>query len=340
MVTYLAPLVLLSYLLALVGAVGQKRRPTIGHAAVLLAFAFLAGGFSETASAMQLGLLLLMLAVVLRRHRVAPAETPHAAALTGVAIAGTVAAILVLFFSPSNQVWLPNLPPRPDLITLAKTTLTSTYLFLHGTAKRLLLPHLAVFFLFCVLSLHIGWRQPSPGRPNVGRTTAALLGLLLSSLFILACIMAPSAWAQSSYPELRALIGARFVSVLAAGIAGFLIGMDLARLTGGTARTRFAPGAMAVLALGFSAYLALGSLEQTIAELPRHRKWAAFWDERDQAIREARALGIMDIEVVELDHIVPNVGELQPDDNFWYNNCAEDYYDVRTLRANLPGWDD
>jgi hypothetical protein len=133
MLPYLAPLVLFPYLLALIGAGAQKTRPPVGRAVVLFTFAFLAGGFSETASAMQLGLLLLLLAVALYRHGLAPREEPHAAVLTLVAIVGTVAAILVLFLSPSNQFWLPNLPPRPDLITLARTSLTSVYIFLHGT---------------------------------------------------------------------------------------------------------------------------------------------------------------------------------------------------------------
>jgi len=147
--------------------------------------------------------------------------------------------------------------------------------------------------------------------------------------------MAPSAWAQSSYPELRALIGARFLTVLASGIAGGILGMELGRrrLSSG-----LMPAAWVVLALGVSLYFASLSLRQTAADWPRYEKWALFWDSRDRAVRDARAEGIMDMEVVEIDHIVPRVGELQPDDNFWYSNCAEDCYDVRSLPASRDQW--
>jgi hypothetical protein len=40
-----------------------------------------------------------------------------------------------------------------------------------------------------------------------------------------------------------------------------------------------------------------------------------------------------------MDNIIPDVAELQPDPDYWYNNCAEWYYDLDRLSANLPGWD-
>jgi len=46
------------------------------------------------------------------------------------------------------------------------------------------------------------------------------------------------------------------------------------------------------------------------------------------------------VEVVEIDHLIRDVRELTPDENSWYNNCAEEYYDIDVLRANLPGWDE
>lgn len=340
MLPYLTPLVLFPYLLMLIYAGAHQTRPPYGYIAAVFFLAFLVGGFSETAAAMQFGLSLLTLVGARFFLRSSRSPKRYAVLLALIALVGTVAAILLLFLSPSNQYRLATLPQPPDLLTLAKMSLTSAYTFLHGTAKNLLLPHLAVFAVFLTMSLGAGLRHPIPARPNLGRTMAALFGILLCSLLLLTCIMAPSAWAQSSYPELRALIGARFISVLAAGIAGWLLGMELARVATRFNRLRSVSAAMAVLVLGLSAYFPYQSLTQSLAALPKYQKWAAFWDARDQAIRDSRNQGSMDIEVVQLDHIVPNVGELQPDEDFWYNNCAEDYYDVRSLRANQPGWDD
>ncbi len=116
--------------------------------------------------------------------------------------------------------------------------------------------------------------------------------------------------------------------------------MELARLALPPGMARPVSPALVIVALGVSVYFPYRSLTQTVAEWPRYQKWAVFWDARDQSIRAARSQGSMDIRIVQIDHIAPNVGELQPDDGFWYNNCAEDYYDVRSLRADLPGWDD
>jgi hypothetical protein len=48
----------------------------------------------------------------------------------------------------------------------------------------------------------------------------------------------------------------------------------------------------------------------------------------------------MDLEVVEIDHIIPDVGDLYPSPKHWHNVCASAYYGVNTISANQPGWDD
>jgi hypothetical protein len=36
---------------------------------------------------------------------------------------------------------------------------------------------------------------------------------------------------------------------------------------------------------------------------------------------------------------LPDIGELDPDPGYWYNQCAAGYYGVDTISANQPGWD-
>jgi len=50
-------------------------------------------------------------------------------------------------------------------------------------------------------------------------------------------------------------------------------------------------------------------------------------------------MGNSSVDVILMDKIIPDVAELQPDPDYWYNNCAEWYYDLRRLSASLPGWD-
>jgi hypothetical protein len=45
------------------------------------------------------------------------------------------------------------------------------------------------------------------------------------------------------------------------------------------------------------------------------------------------------LEVMQLDHVIPDVGELNPDPGYWYNQCAAGYYGIDSISANQPGWD-
>ncbi len=75
-------------------------------------------------------------------------------------------------------------------------------------------------------------------------------------------------------------------------------------------------------------------------ELPRYQRWAEFWDRRDQVLRQAQRQGVLDVHVMAIDHIIPRVGELSPQPDGWYNQCASIYYHLHTISADLPGWDD
>ena len=85
---------------------------------------------------------------------------------------------------------------------------------------------------------------------------------------------------------------------------------------------------------------ALGTMISTLDDLDRYQRWARFWDARHAQIVSERRAGAGAIEVVLMDHIIPDVAELQPDPNYFYNNCAEWYYDIQSLAANQSGWDE
>jgi hypothetical protein len=74
-------------------------------------------------------------------------------------------------------------------------------------------------------------------------------------------------------------------------------------------------------------------------DYPKYQRWATFWDKRDQEIRSAMQKNIMNLEVVNIDHIIPQVGDLSADPGYWYNGCAAGYYGVGSISANQPGWD-
>jgi hypothetical protein len=96
--------------------------------------------------------------------------------------------------------------------------------------------------------------------------------------------------------------------------------------------------AAAVFLLAFSVYplhAASGELSQSW----HYQKWARFWDARNLTLIQAQREGVSNVNIMNIDHIIPNVAELSPDAGFWYNGCASKYYGVTTISASLPGWD-
>ena len=135
----------------------------------------------------------------------------------------------------------------------------------------------------------------------------------------------------------RALILAAFAVALAVAVVGAILGSLLAAQPRKYEMTALRVAGVAAAIAG--AYALAGTMS-TLDELVRYQRWARFWDERHSQILSKRRAGSGEIEVVLIDHIIPDVAELQPDPDFYYNNCAEWYYDVRTLAANQPGWDE
>jgi hypothetical protein len=127
--------------------------------------------------------------------------------------------------------------------------------------------------------------------------------------------------------------------VLGLTVIGLILGFWGRRLL---AHRRFRPliAVGSVLCLGVCALYPLRAAKNVISELPRYQKWSQFWDARDREIRDAGESGVQDIEVIQIDHIIPRVGDLSPDPGYWYNLCAAEYYGADSIRASLPGWDD
>jgi hypothetical protein len=70
------------------------------------------------------------------------------------------------------------------------------------------------------------------------------------------------------------------------------------------------------------------------------RYWSKQWDKRHEQIIEAVMAGDKEVHVIQLDHIIENVGELGPDPTSpTYNEPASIYYGIQII-ADLPGWDE
>lgn len=341
MLPYLAPLVADTFLAALLLYQPQRFKFSPLTLGGTFGLAFLAGGFSETAAAYQAGALLLALAAATLATLTArrPASTRMVPGLLA-ALLGTGAAMLLLILSPTNAARQADLPAPPDVVNLAAMTLQNTKIIVYTTLRSQWLSNLIAFVFAASISYRLATRLTSSASPNLLRLTLQLALILAIALLLIICSIAPSAYAQSSYPELRALFPAGFTLVAAVAALGWTAGQILFWGVGKPIHRLATPlRVLAPVMLAVCCIFPLAASINIYAQSPLYQKWATLWDARDRQIREASSRNVHDVQVMALDHIIPRVAELQPEAGFWYNRCAAIYYGVATLRANLPGWD-
>ena len=337
MFPYLMPLTLYPYIAAIM--VGQVSRPRASVLALIGIFllSLLAGAYSETAAVVQMSLLAIAAIAIAVVARTSKHSKTSVTAIIGTAAAGTLLAIAILAFSPSNESRFTTLDQAGSLLELLRLSVYHGYLYTRSVFPRQIVPVMALFGIFFWLSAQIARRTALP-IVSTGRTALLSLGLVgAASLVAILAAMLPSAYAQSSYPVGRALVLTAFAAALAVAAAGAILGTLLQAQPGRYRKSALWVAGVAVAIVGV---YALAGMISTLDELPRYQRWARFWDERDAQIRSERSAGAGEIEVVLIDHIIPEVAELAPDPNYFYNNCAEWYYDIQSLAANQPGWDE
>jgi len=336
MLPYFLPIVLLFALAGLGLAQSNRVRPAAWGLGLIFALAVFAGGLSETSAALQLTALAIALPLVLLARRQGGRRLPSGLPVVATALAGTAQAIALLVASPSNRYALAGLEQTTRLSSLLRMMAFHAYLFLHGLAFRQWLPALALFGLYFWLAATITQRHAQVPNASWRLLVPAGAVILVAWLAIVLATMLPSAYAQSSYPVGRALTTSTFASTLAIAGYGMLAGFYTAgRLPSG----KFVGLTTRVVILAAATLAPFMASRSAWSELGHYRRWSQFWDVRDRQIREMRSRGDSGVEVVLMDKIIPDVAELQPNADFWYNNCAEWYYDIESLSASLPGWD-
>jgi hypothetical protein len=336
MLPYLAPIVVFTFVLGLMMRHSIRQRLTPAARASIFVLSLIAAGFSETAAALQLtGLGLLVLAALFSRALLAD-RAPATFPVIATALAGSMVGTLLLALAPTNWPLLQGLRPTADLASILPMAVKNTYLFAYGFVFRHSAAVLVAFLVGIGLSLQT-LRSPSASKPATPvRLLSSGLAIGVAATTLVLVGMLPSATIQSSYPPGRALIGATFASICAVVAFGWMTGVLGSRLAGKDPRLALvAAGLLLVLTCAFP----LVSARESIRQFPTYLRWARAWDARDLEIRTARELGQISVEVMLFDKIIPEVAELQPDPDYWYNNCAEWYYDLDRLSANLPGWD-
>ncbi len=317
--TYTLPVIALLLLLAVLLARREGRTPWYQLALTGL-LAFIAAGFSETNAALQTAVIALGLAAVLWCGRKAARTGLYRAAWIA-ALIGTLLALAVMALAPGNAVRMSQMPEPPAFLPWLTTSLRFGWDFLKNNTAAYILPRLASLLFGAALAALFDWRSLKTGR---------IAGLLLAvppAVYLLAvACCAPSVYAQSAYPEDRALTGANFVLTAGLMLEGALLGALVRRWL---ANLRLIPLAGALALAGLSAYALYGGW-QALGGAAEERARAAAWDARAAQIAGLRAVGQTRVEVNALDSI-GSIAELSSDPQGWVNGCAAGYYGVEQI---------
>jgi hypothetical protein len=349
MLTYLAPVITGSILLGLIFWQANRLRAQVTLLGATFLLALISAGFSEVGAVAHITGLACLLSWggyeawrQARKVSQNPAPRVRLIAPAVCALAGSMAALLLLIFSPSTHLNMQTMSPPAPLFSALQIALYSARIFIVSvTIKRMILPNLLLFFFALAGSALMAAWDARSGNPRpimtAGRWLLALAGIIATCLLIVFACMLPNAYVQSGYPELRALIIPRFVLVASTAGSGWLTGWFVYSQLG--RRPLFVShlaSLFAGLILVAASVSPLYATPPILNRAPLFTKWAHLWDQRDQQIRYAASYNQGSVQVVELDHLIPRVGELQV--GSWFTQCADLYYGIQIV-PDLPGWD-
>lgn len=331
--TYTLPLFFLVCLIGLVIHLARKaiqsRHRLWAWMLVCGVLAFIAGGFSETYLMLQVGLLSLSTLGVwfFIKREVRFRWLPFLIS----SLVGSLLALVVVLAAPGNVIRQANMPPPPDLAKLVNLSLRYAWDFIRYSVKGLPIP---TFFCFLYVSLlawfllsrHANIKAPSL---SIRRLLGAVLITLMVGYLVIVCTVIPSVYAESAYPEARALMVSYFVLACMVVVIGWLTGWIAVSLI--PWNRSYARWGVALALFLLSVY-PFRMTWKAYLEVPVYQARAALWDTRDGQINLMRGQGLLNIEVPGMDSAN---GLMEMNDNLatWVNVCAAQFYGVDSFIA-------
>lgn len=340
MLTYLLPLVLLTFYVGWVKRLAERgggHRPTPAALVSSAALAFFAAGFNETYAAFQTAALLTACAACLSAGgRAALRKTVLPLACAG--LAGSLVAAAVVLLAPGNEVRLAALAgvrPRLDLLDVARVSLESAFRFVTAEHKYSPTPLLttASLLLPALLALNLPARSDETAHDADNFTLRALLiSPVVVFALVLSCFV-PAVYAASVSPPYRAQVNAQFVLTVFHVFWGYLAGSALRRVISQGDRRR--PQLFDYLSIAAAALLTLSPVaatRSTLAGVPKSKALAALWDRQDEEIRAARSRGATEL-TVPVVHYLEGTDLLRRDPTWYVNVCAASFYGLDSITA-------
>lgn len=330
-IPYSVPLAIFSGVGALAVRFLRVPRPPIRsffYFMLLLGLVLFAGGMSETAGGLQLGIF--SCAAVICWIYGQGAGRKRASILFLALAAAAAVSIVLIAVAPGTQVRLAVVSertvPTSDPVLLGLRIARYTFEFLVDAALTRPLPLLSAFVSPMLGVYAAGLRAPARSAQWMKRFAFFIPLMALAGI---AFSFAPSAFAQS-FPSERVRMGAHFILTLWLAMAGALSGAALP----GSKNQSFARAAACLLFALLAVHPANAALSLS-GRVPFYQERASMWDQRDAEILAAVSDGARDLVVRQMDSHA-GIAEYKERPDHWVNRCAARYYGLDTLRAVVP----
>ncbi len=295
--------------------------------------ALIGAGFSETNTALQVTVIIL--AILFSIIHVRKGKKWKVVRWQLIGLAGSLIGMLIMILAPGNKVRQALLPTPPGLSTIFTLSFQYSWDFLVNVIRTMPLPTVVLFLTSLVLGSLIIWNQNENSEISIPKPKIWSLILLPVIVFILiASICAPSIYAESAYPESRALSAGLFVFVVGVVFLGFQIGNLLSLLKSrlGLKAGRIVELVSLLFLLVLSAYPVRATIN-LFPEIQSAQKFTSRWDQRDAAIHQAvsEKILVLDLPAINSQHGIQEVTE---DPNNWVNKCVANYYGLNSIVAH------
>jgi hypothetical protein len=298
--------------------------PPVWVQALCLVIPFVLGGLSEPPTAFMITAL--GLGVVAAWWWSDPRYRRSILILLIWALAGAIAALVVMAVAPANSIRMTT--PPPPLPELLLRIIEYPLSFILDTLRVLPVPTL-VSVVIPALLFYVKYTQSpeTDSRQRRDRLGVLVIVVLVLGYLFIAASFAPSAYGQS-YPVPRARFGGRVLMTMALIAEGALLGILAARAQ--VLQSTYLRG-FAIIALLLLAFYPMRTAWRLAEEVPVYQQRAAAWDLRESEIKALKADGVQDLVVRFLrDEKIQDLGDHS---GFRLNRCAATLYGVNSIIA-------
>jgi|WetSurMetagenome_2_1015567.scaffolds.fasta_scaffold80794_2 hypothetical protein len=321
MLPYLIPLIFSTYIIGRFFFYLERDKLGSWGAIELGLLAFISAGFSETVFAFQMGVCLILIFIMV----ISKNKKGRNAALA--IFSGLCLGALLLSINPTNSLRQNPFPDPPSIPFVILYSILYAKDFFFYSVRGAWIP----FIVIITLGFIIGWHFFK----SIGITQKNIVKMILLSLtslfLLLVCIMAPTLWAMSAYPEQRGLLSGSYIIVIFLFEVGLFLGVFGSKALNGRV-TSLVESTLSVLAILFIFLYLIRMVPSQLSMISQYQKRAKLWDTRNSEILSRIDRGEKNLVVPGIDSIAQII-ELQKEPGFWVNNCAAVYYQIDSIQT-------